>query len=234
MKNFILSIKSVNIFIWGYIFYLMIGLLTMLFFTKENLHLFINHQHNFLCDYFFKYITFLGDGITAAIISILLIMISVRFFLVFGLTNILAGFFSQILKRYIFPHALSPKAYFQNLVPLYFVPGVEIFSFNSFPSGHSATAFLISIFFASLSQKKSWQIGMLICAVLISLSRVYLSQHFFEDTIAGSIIGVVFGLTAIILSKSYECIGLSEIIFKRVNYLLSKVKRLLFGIKNSA
>jgi membrane-associated phospholipid phosphatase len=63
---------------------------------------------------------------------------------------------------------------------------------NSFPSGHSTTCFAI---FTSLAlffwKNQKLQFVLSICAILFSLTRVYLSQHFLEDVIAGSLIGTI-------------------------------------------
>jgi len=61
----------------------------------------------------------------------------------------------------------------------------------SFPSGHSITAFAVSVplilFYPSLT------IGLLFCAVSIAISRMVLGLHFLSDVLAGCLIGAGLG-----------------------------------------
>lgn len=66
---------------------------------------------------------------------------------------------------------------------------------SSFPSGHSASSFAVAAVFYFTKHK--WRIGMLICAVLMAFSRLYLFVHFPSDVIIGSLIGVLIGWIAV-------------------------------------
>jgi undecaprenyl-diphosphatase len=61
----------------------------------------------------------------------------------------------------------------------------------SFPSGHTMTAFAVTIpmalFYADLTA------GLLFCAFSIALSRILLGMHFLSDVIAGACIGAGIG-----------------------------------------
>jgi membrane-associated phospholipid phosphatase len=71
------------------------------------------------------------------------------------------------------------------------VAGTNQLSYHSFPSGHTVTAFSTAIIIAYWAKKKFWGFPLLLLAALVGYSRMYLSQHFFEDVTAGSTIGVV-------------------------------------------
>jgi len=67
----------------------------------------------------------------------------------------------------------------------------------SFPSGHSMTAFAVSIplsmFYPSL------MIGMLFCAFSVAVSRILLGMHFLSDVAVGSLLGCSLGYGSYIL-----------------------------------
>ncbi|MEO8026696.1 MAG: phosphatase PAP2 family protein [Bryobacteraceae bacterium] len=70
----------------------------------------------------------------------------------------------------------------------------------SFPSGHSITAFAVTIavsgFYPGLLA------GLLFCALSVAVSRVLLGMHFLSDVIVGSLIGAALGYGSAILLAS--------------------------------
>ena len=81
------------------------------------------------------------------------------------------------------------------------IAGFEALASNpdrfSFPSGHSAAAFAVSVAFAG----EPYGAGPITCllATGISLSRVYLGAHYPLDVAAGAVLGVFGGMAARIL-----------------------------------
>ena len=68
------------------------------------------------------------------------------------------------------------------------------FRYNSFPSGHSADAFVSGVFLYYLlkySKYPGCRFLPLIYAFLIALSRVFISSHYPSDVAAGMAIGIV-------------------------------------------
>lgn len=67
----------------------------------------------------------------------------------------------------------------------------------SFPSGHSITAFAVSVslglFFPSLT------VGLLFCAFSVAVSRILLGMHFLSDVVAGSALGAWLGYAAFVM-----------------------------------
>ena len=82
----------------------------------------------------------------------------------------------------------------QQLSKIHFVKDLYILTVHSFPSGHAVTAFSAGVVLTYLVKDKRWGMLLLIAASLIGYSRMYLSQHFFEDVLAGSVIGVFVSL----------------------------------------
>ncbi len=160
---------------------------------KQALFLQINAFHTPLLDYFFQYITHLGDGLFFILIAFLLLFIkkgwAVTGFVCYLITSILA----QFLKKVIFTGTPRPIKYFEELgINIRTIEGLEVHSWNSFPSGHTITAFAISTFLVLLFRFKKWQYVLAFSTFIIAFSRIYLAQHFLIDVIFGAFLGVVF------------------------------------------
>ncbi|MBT8330721.1 MAG: phosphatase PAP2 family protein [Deltaproteobacteria bacterium] len=70
------------------------------------------------------------------------------------------------------------------------------FRYNSFPSGHSADAFISGVFLFYLlkhSKYSACRYFPLIYAFLIAISRVFISSHYPSDVAAGMLIGILGG-----------------------------------------
>jgi undecaprenyl-diphosphatase len=61
----------------------------------------------------------------------------------------------------------------------------------SFPSGHSITAFAITVPLSMFYP--AYMVGLLFCALSVAMSRVVLGLHFLSDVIAGSLMGAGIG-----------------------------------------
>lgn len=169
-------------------FWLVTGIIVFLF-TKAEIHLFSNQFHTLFFDQFFKFATYMGDGVVVIIAILIMAFFKVRYGL-YALTGYLAsGLITQLLKRLVFSDVSRPVKYFKDIAELYLVPGVEVHSTKSFPSGHTTTAFAFFACLAVLSHSRTAKLFMFVLALLTAYSRVYLSQHFLVDIFAGSIIG---------------------------------------------
>ncbi len=160
---------------------------------KEFLSLWINQLHNPFLDQLFKYATYLGSG--WVYIPVLLFALSRNYLMsliLFVSAFIEAGFVQLVLKHGFFNETLRPIRYIVHSELLHKVPGVEIHSLHSFPSGHTQTAFFLYTFLALFCKKSSTAYLFLLLALSVALSRVYLLQHFFVDVWFGSLIGYSF------------------------------------------
>lgn len=193
-----LSVKAILLrnryFILPYLVFVVLGAVLLMLNNKADMHLEFNTFHASVFDLFFRYITYLGDGWTALIVGLLLLVIRLRWAFLLGLSCLISAFITQFLKHSVFVDALRPKKYFEGIHQLYFVPGVENYLYNSFPSGHSTCAFSMCLSLALISEKNPLKLFFFFMALLIGYSRIYLSQHFFEDVYAGAFIGVSTGL----------------------------------------
>ncbi|HUK16711.1 MAG TPA: phosphatase PAP2 family protein [Bryobacteraceae bacterium] len=64
----------------------------------------------------------------------------------------------------------------------------------SFPSGHTITAFAVSLSLAAFYPDLA--VGLLFCAVSIAASRVLLGMHFLSDVLAGAAIGALLAFAS--------------------------------------
>jgi membrane-associated phospholipid phosphatase len=161
----------------------------------------INGFHTHFLDWFFSWFTHLGDGLL--FIPVLLVLLFHRFGHAFAvlLISVCLGLSVSVLKHVIFPGAERPKMVI-NMAKAHPVPGVKVHRHNSFPSGHTATAFAISIFLSLIIRKSSFAVLMLITATLAGISRVYLLQHFLLDVAIGALLGI-YTATVIYYSCGY-------------------------------
>jgi len=170
---------------------LIAGLVPVLICSKTDIHLFINRFHSPFFDTFFRYITHFGSGVAAAAVAVLLLFIKIRYSLILSLSAITSGIIVQLLKHIVFPGLDRPVIFFRELAELYVIPDVDLHTHFSFPSGHAATAFILFGVLAFISARDSVKIIALLAALIVSFSRVYLSQHFLGDILAGSCIGML-------------------------------------------
>lgn len=173
-----------------YLMILCICLVIKLTFSREEIYFAVNGINNPAGDLLAPYATDLGNGWTAVAISVILLLFSYRKALILASAYAFTSISAQIVK-YIFD-APRPKLYFKDqLGRIHFVKGVEVLSLHSFPSGHTVTAFSMTVIFTYWSRNKAWGPLFLLVAILVGYSRMYLSEHFFEDVTAGSVIGVI-------------------------------------------
>ncbi|HEV7230820.1 MAG TPA: phosphatase PAP2 family protein [Bacteroidia bacterium] len=190
-KTFKDLLKDNQAFLLPYLLFLLIGGLLIALYPKPAIHLYINEHSQGLADTFFRCVTWLGDGVTVAIVALFFLFWEVRSGLLLAISGILAGIFTQSLKRTVFSDMERPKKFFEDLhQQLHLVPGVENYGGHTFPSGHTASAFALYFSLAILCKNKPLKMILFFLALLVGFSRVYLSQHFFNDIYAGSLVGI--------------------------------------------
>jgi len=180
---------------WFYIPYLLffiVASLILLFYSKSDIHLYINSFHCNWGDFFFKHVTHLGDGIVIGTFIFILLFIKYRYAIVMLMSTLLVTFIVQSFKRYWLPDILRPKNFFFQMDEIYYVPGIEVHTSHSFPSGHTATGFMMFLFIGLICKNNYLKLFSFIMAFCVAYSRVYLSQHFLNDIYFSSIFAVFF------------------------------------------
>jgi membrane-associated phospholipid phosphatase len=186
------SLKNTKTLLIPYLIIFVIAITLKIIFTKEDIYFFINGLHFPLGDILFPYITELGSSITAVVLPLLLLFVSYRKSLLLATSYIVTFIINVPLKNYF--GAPRPKLYFDGtLRPIYYVPNVEVLSNHfSFPSGHTVCAFTAAVVLTYITPNKKFGYLYLLLAILVAYSRMYMSQHFFEDVTAGSFVAVLF------------------------------------------
>jgi len=160
-------------------------------------------QTNFL-DVFFQIITNMGDGVFIILISIVFLFINVRIAFLQIISYASSGIISLLLKYSFFEESHRPYYFLKDDPTFHKIANFTYHISNSFPSGHTTSIFaLMTIFALVYQQSKLVSVAFFLCAILVAFSRIYLSQHFLIDVVAGSFIGVAsaFGVFRIFNHK---------------------------------
>lgn len=160
-------------------------------FTQNEISIFVNNHWNDMADMFCKYYTHLGDGWFAIALGLLITTKNRKLGLILLASYAASSLFTQFLKHFVFEDMNRPTWVMRERI-FHLVDGVEVYAFNSFPSGHSTTAFSLATTFACYFRKSMLSTLFYLMASLVAFSRVYLLEHFFQDTLAASMIGVFF------------------------------------------
>ncbi|WP_288425548.1 phosphatase PAP2 family protein [uncultured Spirosoma sp.] len=160
--------------------------------SQEQLMQWVNVRNAPAADELFPYVTYLGDGVFFVLVCLLLAINNRRIGLMAFASFALSSLVSLFLKQVVFSDSLRPLKTFEHSTYQYhIIKGLDIHSYNSFPSGHTTSAFALFGMLALLDERKGRGWFFLVIAALTGYSRVYLFQHFVEDAYVGSIIGTV-------------------------------------------
>ncbi len=172
-------------------------------FDKEASLRWMNQFQCMALDLFFQFFTLFGNGYFIIAVSIIWLFVR-KFQWKIPLTNVLlyaiSGLLAQLFKRTF--NSPRPKKFFGDQFETLAHPmWVNFGSHNSFPSGHTTSAFAMLVFFALLSKSDKIRYILLGVAILAGLSRVYLLQHFMIDVAAGAILGSICALVTVRIIK---------------------------------
>lgn len=172
------------------------GGIALCLYPAQTLFSFFNGHYTSFMDVAMHMITFMGDGLFAALLLLILLGISSLrnwwYFLTALFTNGIPALFIQIVKSGV--NAPRPLKFFNNAEWIHTLPEWKRYMERSFPSGHTTSAFCLFCFFALLLPARYRPLGLafFILGLLVAYSRMYLAAHFFADVYAGSIIATVF------------------------------------------
>lgn len=184
------SKKSLWMFSLAFLAFECVCIVVLVSFTRLEQMTWVNVRHAFWADYTFRFLTSLAEVFLPIALAIYFYNRHRAFFVPFLTSYAVSTLIIQGIKHLIFPNALRPIAYFANLhLSWYLVPGVDVHTQNSFPSGHTSAAWFMFFWFALLGKSRLWGLFMALAAIGVAYSRLYLMQHFPIDVTFGAGIG---------------------------------------------
>ncbi|MEX0966253.1 MAG: phosphatase PAP2 family protein [Bacteroidia bacterium] len=177
-------------FFYPYFLLLLFTAIAMGFYDYKEMFFSIHGLNAPFWDDFFYYGTYLGDGLLSFFVAAMLLFVRYRLAIAAGITFIITGIVAQLLKNFVFEGRHRPFRVLTEAPDFNVIEGLELHSYHSFPSGHTATGFAIFAFLALVIKRPPVSILCFLIAVMVGYSRIYLGQHFFVDVYAGSVVGV--------------------------------------------
>jgi membrane-associated phospholipid phosphatase len=113
-----------------------------------------------------------------------------------GVSFLISGLLVQLFKHLV--HSPRPKVFFGSNA-IHCVYGITCTGFNSFPSGHTTTIFAFTTLLSFYFPDRRSGLFFFGIAVLTGFSRIYLSDHFPIDVLAGSLFGVLISMIIYLL-----------------------------------
>ena len=159
---------------------------------KIVLYFVIDNQY-YVLEEFFRIITLIGETIPFIFITILIIVIFYYYkkpFTQIIYSTITSTIIGTILK-YL---TLRPRPY-----EFLHIQSIISTTYSSFPSGHARAVFTILPILNNYFPK--YKIYLWSIAILVAISRIYLSVHWLSDVVAGAFIGYIIGYFFVEVSK---------------------------------
>ena len=193
VQPYLTLISKTRFFLLPWLAFLAVAGIVLSLCTVSEIHLAINAQNNALLDFIMPYVTLGADGWTITVACLLFLAWHRRGGFFTGIACLLTSGITWTLKSTLFYGEPRPKWYFTFIekVDLHYVPGVENWLYDSFPSGHTTVAFAFFFALALCTRHRKMSILFFFCAIAVGYSRIYLSQHFLLDVFFGSIIGTI-------------------------------------------
>lgn len=171
---------------------LFVGLVIVQQTERIELFLEMNTVHTQFWDRMMPWITHLGTPYFTILVLLFLNQKRPKKYtlLFYAISGFILLMIITILKEYIaFPRPMShPRVQINYTL----IDGQARLLQNSYPSGHTATIFFTVTSYLIVNNFK-WlgQLALLLVAVLVGYSRIYVGAHFMEDVLVGSYIGLV-------------------------------------------
>lgn len=204
MQPYIYVISRARYFMIPWLLFIIVGGIILCVYPKAAIHLAVNAHNNSFLDVIMPWVTLGADGWTIIAACLLMFAWNRRAAIFICLACLLPSAVTWLLKSTFFYGEPRPKWYFTfaEKHDLHYVPGVENWLYDSFPSGHTTVGFAFFFAIALCLRIKKRAFLFFLAALSIGYSRIYLSQHFLLDVYFGSIIGTI--VTLIIFAEAHR------------------------------
>ena len=187
--------------------FLLAGAILLAVINTGDVIFFFNAHRSYWGDLFFRYSTKMGEAAAYFLVLGILLFVRFRHVALVPLLGFCVGLLSFLSKEF-FNHD-RPYLYFRKMGVFDQINAVEGVVLNggtnSFPSGHTMSAFALYTFLAlCLPRKGAGGLALFLLALLVALSRIYLVQHFFKDVYLGAILGVGVALAVYYLQDKMD------------------------------
>jgi membrane-associated phospholipid phosphatase len=194
MKSFKNIIQNNLWFFVPYLLVLLFALFQVAYEDKGDSIKWLDMYANKTLDLIFVTLTDLGDGLTASLLALGLLFVQTRKFIGAAVALILSLIAIAMGKGVIWHDWERPRKFFESLHQFREIEGLNYHFMHPMPSGHTTAAFCIFSFLAFVSIKKTHGYMFFLIAFTVAFSRMYLAQHFLEDVVVGSLLGVLFSM----------------------------------------
>ena len=192
-KNFIIA--SIICIVIAIAMFIVSGIL-----GNEPFFFLLNNDYGAFADISFAFITHLGEAAPWIMIVLLVLIFRRQFLPLILIALIISTALVQGIKNDL-PEQRRPTKAITDLSLIHTVKGVDLHTINSFPSGHTTTAFTVFLL-ACLLVHKRWVIWVgFIYAIAVGYSRIYLAQHFPKDVAGGMLVAVITTCFAVALQQ---------------------------------
>ena len=170
---------------------------------KDQFFLLLNTNLGTAADNFFNFFSYLGDGLLWIPLVVYFIYKEGKKMLPLLISSFaLTTAITQVCKYLIVPDELRPTSAITNEF-IHTVQGVTVHATASFPSGHTATAFVFYLIFCLVFENKLWLVTGLLYALIVGYSRIYLAQHFPFDVAAGIVVAIVSVIFSLLIQNRF-------------------------------
>ena len=191
--------------------------LALFWLPKGDLHLLLCDRHTPARDIFYRYYTHIAEWFPYVLCVALLLFGRIGDGAFASACQALSALTTQIIKHIVV--APRPMTWFAEHFPDVQLPlaeGVKMNLWYSFPSGHTtsffALAFAASVLITRSSRTPRYprttsfliQIALFFAAALGGYSRIYLSQHFATDVLAGVLVGCLITIVCYVVFYRFE------------------------------
>lgn len=162
----------------------------LLLYGKDRTFLMINGHYSVQADYFFNWVTLLGEWILWAFLFGYALLYKRDFLIALAVGLLVCTLLTRLGKDVLYAGQPRPLRLLEDVARA--VPILKHNNYvNSFPSGHTSTAFTTSLLLAHVVRRRFAMFLFPLLAFLVGYSRVYLAQHFVTDVTAGIVVGIV-------------------------------------------